>query len=417
MRNAIFAVLVAAIVCGEPAWGAPQGPVTFYKDVLPILQENCQACHRAQGKNVMGMVAPMAFTSYEDTRPWAKAIAKQVDARLMPPWHASPEFDGHFKNERKLEQAEIDTLVAWAKSGAKQGNPADAPEAPKPKAASKWSIGEPDLVVPFDEPFFVPDGAEDLYQTVVNTISEEEMPEDRWIQAMEFRPGSEAVHHIVIFTDDYRESLGFSNGMLGGMGPGTDPTVFPEGYGRLLKKGTTIMFNMHYHKESGPGTGVWDHSEIGFKFHTKPVRHQVLWGAVGTQAISIPPNAESHLIVAQETFDKDTTILAYFPHTHLRGKASKYEAFYPDGTSEVLLHVPNYDFNWQTNYVLKEPKKIPAGTKIKVSMWYENTEARAEYTNINPNRYVSWGPATTDEMMYGWIDYCDTQPIETGDSD
>ena len=386
---------------------------TFYKDVLPILQENCQICHRPIGKNVMGMVAPMAFMNYGEVRPWAKAIAKQVQAKKMPPWDASEEFHGVFSNERTLTVDEIATLVRWAESGAARGRPTDAPEPLEFPQADGYAMGEPDLIIAFDEPIRVEDSWQDHYETVTVQITKEKLAEDQWIQAMEFKPGSEAVHHIVIFTSTARESLGFGMGMLGGMGPGTDGTAFPEGYGRLLESESTIMFNMHYHKEAGPGTGMWDRSEIAFKFHDKPVQHDVSWGAVGTMMFSIPPNAQNHLITASETFDKDTLFLAVFPHTHLRGSASKYTAFYPDGTQEVLLDVPEYDFNWQTNYVFREPKFIPAGTRIEVSMWYDNDDARAELAGIDPTRTVRWGQATTDEMMFGWIDYTDAEPMDT----
>jgi hypothetical protein len=388
-----------------------ESPVTFHKDVEPILQANCMECHRAAGTNTMGMVAPMAFESFETTRPWAKAIAKQVESRTMPPWHASDDFDGVFKNERKLKDTEIETLVAWAKTGAQRGNPADAPPAKTFPETDGWGFGEPDLVVEFDKPYLVRDHVEDEYANIFVRLTDEQLPEDKWIKAMDFRPGSEAVHHIVIFTGSYRESLGFGQGMLGGMGPGTNATVFPEGYGRLLPKNEQIMFQMHYHKEPGPGTAVSDLSSIGFKFHDKPVKHAVNWGAVGTMGIRIPPYAENHEIVASETFRRDTKFLALFPHTHLRGKASKYVAHYPDGETETLLHVPAYDFNWQTNYIYKEPKFIPAGTKVEVTMWYDNSEERAKITGIDPSRTVYFGEPTTDEMMFGWIDYCDAKPM------
>lgn len=385
---------------------------TFYRDVLPILQDNCQVCHRPSGNRIMGMVAPMAFMSYEEVRPWAKSIAKQVGARTMPPWHAAPRHHGTFSNERTLTDAEIETLTRWVSLGAQRGKPTDAPEPIEFAQSSGYAMGEPDLVVGFPEPLYIEDSWGDMYQSITSEITREMLPEDSWIQAMEFMPGSEAVHHIVIFTSTDRESLGFGMGMLGGMGPGTDGTVFPEGYGRLFETDSTITFNMHYHKEAGPGTGMWDDSEIAFKFHDKPVQHDVSWGAVGTMAFSIPPHAEHHLVTATETFTKDTLFLAVYPHTHLRGKASKYVAYYPDGTEEVLLDVPNYDFNWQTNYVFEEPKFIPAGTRIEVSMWYDNTEEQADIAGIDPTQTVRWGQATTDEMMFGWIDYTDAEPMD-----
>jgi mono/diheme cytochrome c family protein len=398
---AAFAFPVAGIA------EVPERP-SFYKDVLPVMQENCQECHRPKGANLMGMVAPMSFTSYKEVRPWAKAISKQVEARTMPPWHATEEFHGVFDNERTLTQDEIDTIVKWVAQGAPRGNANDSPDPIEFKGEEGWAMGKPDLVIPFDDPYFVPDHAEDLYHTESVRLTKEMLPEDKWIKSMEFKPDSEAVHHIVIFTDDYRESLGFPMGMLGGTGPGTDASEFPDGYGRIIEQGTTIQFNMHYHKESGPGTGVWDQSAIGLTFHDKPVEHEVSWGAIGTMGFRIPAGATRHKVTAQQRFSTDTTILAMFPHMHLRGAGAKYTAHYPDGTEEVLLDVPNYDFNWQTNYIFKEPKKIPAGTTVKVDMWFNNNEAQAELSGINPNRSVGFGQPTTDEMMYGWIDYTET---------
>ena len=401
-------VLVGVVILTLGAGNLPAASdaPTYIDDVQPILAENCADCHRPSGSNVMGMVAPMPLRTFAEVRPWAKSIARNVKERLMPPWHASSDFDGVFMNQRTLQEEEIATIVRWASTGAPKG---EGTEISIAAGDGGWQIGEPDLIVAFDEPYFVSDDVEDQYATVVVQLTEEQMPEDRWIQAMEFQPGSEAVHHIVIFTDDPRESIGFpamgQRGMLGGMGPGTDATVFPEGYGRSMRKASMIMFNMHYHKERGPGTGVYDHSRIAFKFQEKPVQHAVNWGAVGLMSFSLPPNTGDHELVSEMTFDREMILMALFPHTHLRGKASKYTAYYPDGTQEVLLDVPNYDFNWQTNYIYNEPKVLPPGTRLKVQMWYDNSEARAAYTGIDPSRTVGYGQPTTDEMMLGWIDY------------
>lgn len=400
--------LSVVMLFAMPAFGV--SAPTFTKDVLPILQENCQVCHRPVGANIMGMIAPMSLTTYSEVRPWAKSIAKQVESRAMPPWDASPEFHGIFKNERTLTDAEIDTLVQWVRGGAKRGAASDAPAPVKFDSEGGWAMGKPDLIVGFDEPLFVADSWEDRYVDVYASLTKEQMPETRWIQAMEFQPGSEAVHHIVIFTDDYRESMGIGVGMLGGMGPGTDLTVFPEGYGRKLQPETEFTFNMHYHKEPGPGTGLYDNSKIAFKFQDKPVQHEVSWGSVGTVAFRVPAYASNHEVKASETFARDTTLLALFPHMHLRGKAVQYTAFYPDGRKELLLDVPQYDFNWQTNYIYEEPKTLPKGTRLEVTMWYDNSEERAKIAGIDPSRSVGWGLPTTAEMMFGWIDYTDAAP-------
>ncbi len=409
--NPCIVLLLAGLVLGAlPAVASsatladvPEKP-TFYEDVQPILQRSCVSCHRPGGAGLMGMVAPMAFMDYQGSRPWARSMARRVEAREMPPWHADSAHDGEFLNQRTLTDAEIETVVRWAKTGALPGDPSSAQ--PNPEFTSgEWTIGKPDLVVPFEEPILIGDDVEDVYKDVAVRIPKELMPEDRYIKAMEFRPGSDVVHHIVIFTDDQRDSIGFPVGMLGGMGPGTDATVLPEGYGRLLRAGSSIRFNMHYHKEPGPGTATYDQSEIAFIFHDEPVEHEVNWGAVGTMNFSIPPNTESHEVVAEQALERDILLFALFPHTHLRGKASKITVTYPDGREELLLDVPAYDFNWQTNYIFKEPKRLPAGSKMRVQMWYDNSSARAAYTGIDPTRTVRWGQPTTDEMMYGFFDY------------
>lgn len=404
---------VVAVLVGMTVSLSPFADATFYSDVQPILQENCVSCHRPSGDDTMGMIAPMPLRTYKEVRPWAKSIARQVAERTMPPWHADPEFHGVFENERTLTDAQIKTIVDWVKSGSNRG-PGTEPELAKEENTG-WTIGEPDLVVPFDEPYWVADWVDDYYASLRVALDDDQLPEDKWIKGMQLRPGSEVVHHIVVYSDSAPESMGFPMGMLGGTGPGTDATSFPEGYGRFLEKGSMLTFNMHYHKEAGPGTGMWDNSKIGLTFHDAPVHHEVSWGAVGIMYFSIPANASNHEVTAEETFRDDTTLLALFPHTHLRGKASKYTAYYPDGTEEVLLHVPKYDFNWQTNYVFKEPKQIPAGTRVKVQMWYDNSKERAEYTDIDPSRTVRFGEPTTDEMMFGWIDYTSSEVSQSDD--
>ena len=192
----LFSV-VLALVCA-PVWadGEPSGRVTFEKDILPIFQENCQTCHRPMGTNMSGMIAPMSLMSYREVRPWAKAIAKVVTEREMPPWHASAEHRGVFSNERTLSEEAIATIERWVARGAVRGNPADAAE-PVEWPDSGWTMGDPDLIVSFGEPFWVGDDVTDLYHNVSVTLTEEQHPEGRWIKELQFQPGSEVVHHII----------------------------------------------------------------------------------------------------------------------------------------------------------------------------------------------------------------------------
>ena len=371
---------------------------TFYKDVLPVMQANCQTCHRAGGANLGGMVAPMAFTSYEETRPWAKSIARQVTARTMPPWHASDAQHGVFVNERTMADADIQTLTNWVKSGAPAGDPADAPPAIEwPQVEGNWAIGKPDLEIFMGDKYFVEDAVEDIYVTFYTPITEEMLPEPRWVKGIEFRPGSKVVHHIVAPP-------------LGGIAPGNQPTIYPDGYGTLLKPGDTVRWSMHYHKEPGPGTGVWDRSKVAIKFYEKGYtpEHPVLVDPLARFDFVVPPN-ETATFTTKTKFERDTLLMSMLPHMHLRGKSAKYIAHYPDGTQEELLEVPQYDFNWQTSYdyPADQMKRIPAGTEIEFIATWDNTTDNP--FNPNPNTEVRFGEPTTDEMMFGFLTYADAE--------
>lgn len=425
----MFSAAALAAVFTFASWAkaadnAPAGRVTFNKDVLPIFQKNCQACHRPGGANFTGMVAPMSLLTYEETRPWAKSIAVQVSSRAMPPWFASSEFHGRFSNERTLTDAEIATVVKWVQSGVPRGNPEDAPEPLVFSNTDGWRIGVPDLIVTSD-PFFVPDDATDLYTNFDVQLTEEQLPEDQWIQAIEWQGGSSAVHHIVGYAYVAGESdaegsarSGIRYG-LGSIAPGEEPMEFPVGYAKRLLKGSRILFSMHYNKEPGPGTGLWDRSRVAFKFHPKDeaVRHFVDHSAIGNAGFEIPPGHSDWRVGASRIFDSDTTLLAMHPHMHLRGKQAKYEAFYPDGTREVLLYVPEYDFSWQTDYKFDEPKLLPAGTRLEYTAHFDNSLERGKLVpELNVSRSVRFGGPTTDEMMLGYITYTNTQPEKFGDA-
>ena len=384
--------LAGAIALGQPAQ-ANSNP-TFTKDVLPILQENCQVCHRPSGANLGGMVAPMALTTYEEARPWAKSIAKNVAQRKMPPWHAAPQHHGVFANERTLTEQEIATIVTWVESGTPRGDRADAPEPIKWDTTTEWSIGEPDLILTMPETYFVADDVEDIYVTFNTEITKEMVPEDRFIKAIEFRPGSSVVHHIIAQP-------------LGGIAPGNDPTVHPDGIGQKFGPGMNVEWQMHYHKEPGPGTGAFDQSRIGLKYYEDDslVKYELQGAPLGRFDFQIPAGDSNYSITSTQVFEHGTQLVNFTPHMHLRGKAAKYEAVYPDGTQELLLEVPAYDFNWQTSYGYKEFKKIPAGTKVVfTSTWDNSTENQF---NPDPEKTVTWGHPTTDEMSFGFMSYID----------
>ncbi len=388
---------VPALASKKKASDAERVEPTFYGDVLPVLQENCQVCHRPDGANLGGMVAPMSFTDYESTRPWARSIARQAQARTMPPWHASADLHGVFANERTMSEEDIATLVRWAKAGAPAGDIADAPPQPEWRGDG-WTIGTPDLVIDMGVDYLVEDEIEDHYITFRTTITEEMLPEPRWLKAVEFRPGSSVVHHIIARP-------------LGGIAPGNDPTVYNDGFGTYIKPGTEIAWQMHYHKEPGPGTATLDRSSAALKFY--PVGYEpqyiVANDALARFDFKIPPGAGDYSSTATTRFDRDVLLLSYTPHMHLRGKAAKYTAKYPDGSTEVLLDIPRYDFNWQTTYEYPQGgKKVPAGTEIEMTMWWDNSADNP--FNPDPTIEVTYGEPTTSEMMFGFVSYADAEP-------
>jgi mono/diheme cytochrome c family protein len=398
MLGTVALALIALSATPAAAAGVDRGePVTFTKHVEPILQDHCQDCHRPLGLNLGGMVAPMPFTTYAETRPWAKSIARNVRDREMPPWHAATEQKGVFGNERTMSEAEIDTIVRWASTGAAMGDPADAP-APLSWPEGEWTFGEPDLIVEMPEPYFVADEVEDIYVDVDVEITEEMLPEPRWIRMGQAKGGSPVVHHIIARP-------------LGGLAPGSDPAEYPKGYGALLEPGTTVTFQMHYHKEAGPGTGVWDQSQVAVWFHDEPVTHPITTTAMGNFRFQIPPGADDYEVTAERVVEEEIELISLLPHMHLRGAYARYDAYYPDGSHEVLLEVPEYDFNWQTRYHYDELKTLPVGTRLEFTARYDNSEANGQRVGFDWTRAVGYGEPTTDEMMFGFYTFAPKNPL------
>ena len=408
---------LAAVRAGEPSDSQAAATPTFYRDVLPILQEHCQDCHRPAGNTNSGMVAPMSLTSYDEARPWAKSIAKLTQAREMPPWYASPQFHGVFEGERVLSDGQIATLVAWAKTGAEAGDRADAPPAHVFPSNAGWTMGEPDLVIELPQPYWVADEVQDVQPSFEVVLTEQQLPEDRWIQWIEFRPGDpKLVHHggasVTPLDADGKPYVDpISGGKIIGTAPGDGPDVWPVGYGKLVRKGSKITFGLHYHKEPGPGTGGWDRSQLAIKWHTQPVTHVVRAAGISSRGWEIPPGVERWRVGSARTFEEDTVIINMMPHAHTRGAEARYELVYPDGRRELILHVPRYNYNWQLTYTFKEPKPVPAGSRLEVTMWFNNSESNP-FLIESPDRAVGFGGMTTDEMNIGWTEYANAHPIE-----
>ena len=367
---------------------APPTTVSYAEDIAPMLIDNCVTCHREGG------IGPWAMTGYNMVRGFAPMIREVVRTKRMPPWHADPAH-GVFTNDRSLSTDEIRKLVHWVETGAPRGDGPD-PLATLDAEWPDWGLGEPDLIV--DIPAFdVPATGvvEYQYQRVVNPLDR-----DVWVRATEILPGDRAaLHHVIAtFRHPKPDGTGFGRrgGGLGGYVPGAESRGAPENTGTFLPAGAQLIFQMHY---TPYGKAVTDHSKFGLYFHDSPPRHRLANAVLMNTRIRIPPNTKWHSEFAEQTFDRDVLLYSLLPHAHYRGTASEFRAFYPDGGEELLLSVPNYDFNWQTTYVLEEPKVLPAGTRVVHTTWWDNSAQNP--ANPDPNREVPWGRQSWDEMLFG----------------
>jgi len=421
------AIMGALLLNAVPAVAADK--VTFYEDVAPIMQANCVSCHKPAGLNIGSLVAPMSLMTYEEARPWARAIARKVKSREMPPWFADAPR-GVFSNERGLTDKQIQTIVAWVDAGAPGGDKSKAPPPVKfaeaEAANGGYSLGKPDLIVKMPEPFFVNDEAQDVQGTFHTKLTDEMLPQDVFVRAWEFRAGTylkgqDTVHHMCGgvrepgATADRADDTakGADSLSLGCIAGGAEPVQLPEGFGRQLKKGSTILMNMHYYKQAGAGSGYWNQAEIGFYFAKGPIKHKVQSGAIGPLSFEIPPHKVNYRIGGAQTLEKDTLVLAWWPHAHLRATAARYVAVYPDGRKELLLDVPRYDQTWQVTYKYKQPKLLPKGTRIEVDMLYDNSADRGAKRTFDPNKTINFGPRTQDEMMLGFFSFAEVEAGQT----
>jgi hypothetical protein len=363
---------------------------TFTKDVAPIFYKSCVECHRAT------MFAPMSLTTYEDARPWLRSIKQRVSAKTMPPW-GSDMPHGVFRNDPRLTDKEIDTIISWIDGGAPKGDDADMPA--RPQFVDGWTIGKPDAIFRMTEDYRIPATGTIEYQYLRIPVN---LPEDRWIQAIEIKPGARAhVHHVIAYTQPAGEevrpggALGPTN--IGGVTPNKPGVVFPPGVARLIRGKQDIILQMHY---TTNGTEAVDRTEIGIIFAKEPPKKIAAGGMALNPRFVIPAGDGNAEVKAVQTIAQDTLLTTLTPHMHVRGKDMTYIAHYPDGTSETLLSVPKYDFNWQITYELAQPKVLPKGTKVEVIAHYDNSPAN-KY-NPDPTKDVRWGDQTWEEMMIGF---------------
>lgn len=398
---------------------------TYYKDVVPVLQRNCQSCHRP------GEAAPMSFLDYGSTRPWAKAIKSAVQVNKMPPWFAEPNASHKFANDRSLSDADRKTLVAWVDAGAAEGNPADAP---KPIVFLEgWNIGKPDVVYTMPKPFAVPGSGRIEYQYVVIPTN---LTEDKWVQMAEIRPTNRSVvHHVIAFirpkgSDWLAEAqpgvpfvpglesrrlppgqpnaqappqLGegqiFQAEMLVAYAPGMPAQVLAPGTAKLLPAGSDLVFQLHY---TAGGTDTQDQSSVGLIFAKEPPQRRNLTLTAANVMFAIPPGDPNYAVKAQVTLRDDSEMVSLMPHMHLRGKDFLYKVVYPTGETQTLLSVPKYDFNWQLIYVLDQPLVLPKGSRIECTAHFDNSINNR--FNPDPTATVHFGEQTWDEMMIGFFD-------------
>jgi hypothetical protein len=410
-----IAGIITLVVCSSLGFqrATPPAPApTFYKDVLPILQDHCQSCHRP------GEVAPMPLVTYKQTRPWANAIAHEVQMKMMPPWFADSRY-GRFANDPSLTEQQISTISAWVAAGAPAGNSLDAP--PAKEWAKGWNIARPDLVVRMPRPVQIPARGEVEY---TYEIVPTHFTEDRWVQMSEFRPGSPAhVHHAVVYIRppdspwlrhapigepftastlkdplEQRQAHETTSDLLLVYAPGSSPDQWPDGMAKFVPAGSDLVFQMHY---TTNGTAAEDQTGVGMVFAKTPPKQRVITLQLNNHALIIPPGADDFRVEVQGTLPNDATLLSLFPHMHLRGKRFEYDIVRDDGSVEVLLRV-NYHFHWQLSYRLAEPRLLKAGTKLRAIAWYDNSKNNPH--NPDPTKTVTWGDQTSDEMMVGFFD-------------
>ena len=375
--------------------------VTYHNQVSRIIQANCIECHRSGG------IAPIALESYSEVKDYAGMIGNVVKRGIMPPWFAAPlpasdDSDPkrqHWADDRSLTKQDKETLFKWIQLGAPEGDPGDAPL--PVSFPDGWLIGKPDAVFGFAEPVAIKATGIMPYKNIrVKT----DLPADQWVQAIEIRPGkADVVHHVIVSVRDQNGRSIERDGFWGVYVPGNSTLVYPEGLAKKLPKGATLNFQMHY---TPNGTATEDSTRIGLVFSKTSPKYEVKVAPIIDVRLRIPPNDPNYETVKELPLPNDVQVTGFLPHMHLRGKAARYELI-SDGQSEILLDVPQYDFNWQLLYKLSKPRMLRAGQTIRYTAWYDNSAGNPAIKD--PNRTVRWGEQTHDEMMLGYVEFL--QPI------
>ena len=412
--------IVAFVVLNPRAGSARSADPTFAEDVAPIVYKNCTSCHRPGG------LAPFSLLDYESAAPKVAKIRGMVASGRMPPWQATGPR-GVFRNDRRLTDQERDMIVRWVNTGAKPGDPKNLP--PRPEYPERWEIGTPDAIVQMPDAFTVPASGTIEYQyfEVPTGITEE-----KWVQAIEIMPGSrEVVHHVLVYAkvppppgaspaarapgaprpaplfirnrahagEDRPQADSTPPRQLGALigttAPGTNVVEFPAGTALRLRAGTVLTFQMHY---TAHGHEMQDRTSVGFRFAKEMPDEEIFAGAFTNASFTLPAGAKDVSVPSEIGVSQPVKIWGLLPHTHLRGTRWQYELERPDGTSEIVLDVPRYDFNWQTFYLFATPLEIQPGSKLTAMAWYDNSASNKN--NPNPAIDVKWGDQTWEEMQY-----------------
>ena len=409
----VFAVSSLLLISAAP----PQVEVkklTFTKDIAPILYSNCVSCHRP------GEVAPFSLLDYRTVKKHAEDIATVTQSRYMPPWKAEAGH-GDFMNERRLTEAQIETIQTWVKQGAIEGDPKLLPAAPK--FSEGWYLGEPDMVVKMPEAFTVPAEGRDVFRCFVIPM---DIPEDKFVRAVEFRPSNRrVVHHSLFFLDNsgaarkldeadpgvgYGKtgSPGFlPSGGLGGWAPGVFPQPLPDGIARRIRKGADLILQTHFHPT---GKEEIEQSSFGIYFYKEPPKAVMHGTMVASRKIDIPPGEKNYKVEASITSPLDVDLIGITPHAHLICKEMKVWATFPDGKAQDLIWIKDWDFNWQDQYLYKKPIRIPKGTRVDMEFTYDNSTANPR-NPFNPPQRITRGEQTTNEMA---ITFLNVVPVGFG---
>jgi tetratricopeptide (TPR) repeat protein len=385
----------------------PDGTLTFNKDIAPILFEHCAPCHRP------GEVAPFPFLTYQDARKRASQMVEVISSGFMPPWLPEPGY-GEFAGSRGLSVDEIGMIRQWVNEGGREGDPADLP--PVPQWTEGWQLGEPDLIVRLPETYMLRAEPPDVFR---NFVIPDLVTSDRWVRAIEFRPGNAALVHHAEFRVDRSESSrrldaedpepGFDgmdaegatmpDGHFLGWAPGASPPEVPEGMPWRLGADTDLVIQLHL-LPSGKRDAV--EPTIGLFFSDEPPERTPFVIRLGSRTMDIPAGEPDYRIADSYTLPVDVTLLAVFPHAHYLGKDMKGFAVLPDGSKRWLIRIKDWDFNWQDNFRLEEPLELPAGTRLVMQYSFDNSSDNVRNPHFPPQRVV-FGPSTYDEMADLWV--------------